>query len=314
MKIAIMAAGGVGGYFGGRLAAAGADVRFLARGDHRAALARDGLRIASPEGDLALATIQVYDDPAAIGPVDIVLFAVKLWDTERAGASCRPLLGDGTVVITLQNGVDSVARLAPILGAAHIVGGVAYISAVIDAPGVIHHNSRFARIVFGTANGTADGAHDGATDRRLAAFAAACNAAVSTTIERDIWQKFVLLVGVSAMTTLTREPMGRVVADPDARALLGDVMGEVVTVARATGIDLAADYADDRLTFACSMPATMKASMLEDLERGNRLELDWLSGEVVRRGRALAIPTPANQAVCAALRLHAGGRAASRPQ
>ena len=152
----------------------------------------------------------------------------------------------------------------------------------------------------------------GSTIPRLTGLAAACreagfDAGISDDIERDLWQKFVPLVGVSAMTTLTRAPIGRVVADSESRALLLDVMGEVVAVGRAAGIGLAADYAEERLAFTETMPPAMKASMLEDLERGNRLELDWLSGEVVRRGRAHAIPTPANDAVCAALRPHANG-------
>lgn len=304
MKIAVMAAGAVGGYFGARLAAAGEDVTFVARGAHLDALRANGLIVASALGDLTVRPVQATDDPAEIGPVDVVLFAVKLWDTETAGTAARPLIGDGTAVISLQNGVDSIARLTPALGADHVVGGVAYISAVISGPGAINHNGNFARLVFGET--------DGRASPRLEAFDAACARAgidhtLSTDIARDQWEKFVFLVGLAGATGLTREPLGRVLDDPHCRALYRDIMSEVVAVGRAAGVALDPGFADDRLAFSETLPATMKASLLEDLERGNRLELDWLSGEVVRRGHALGVPTPANAAAYAALKLHAAG-------
>ena len=306
MRIAIMAAGAVGGYFGARLAAAGEDVRFVARGKHLQAIRRRGLRIESPLGDLHLDDVEATDDPARIGAVDAVLFAVKLWDTETAGAACRKLIGPDTAVIDVQNGIDGYELLAPILGSGHAVGGVAYIGAVIAEPGVIRHSVDFARLAFGES--------DGGPSARLDAFQAACagagiDAFQSAEIERERWQKFVLLVGLSGATALTRHPIGPILEDDETRALFVALMAETVAVARAKGIALAAEYAADRLEFARSLPATMRASMLDDLERGNRLELDWLSGAVVRLGRALEIPTPANAAVYAGLRLHAGGGA-----
>ena len=309
MKIAVMAAGAVGGYFGGRLAAAGADVRFIARGRHLDVLRRDGLRIESPLGDLHLADAQAHEDPAEIGPVDIVLFAVKLWSSEDAAAQCRPLIGPDTAVITLQNGIGGAARIAPAVGEEHAVGGVAYIPSVLAGPGLIRHGGEFAGILFGEA--------DGAESPRLATFRDACAAAgfdatLSRQIERAQWEKFVFLVGLSGITGLTREPIGPSLADPDRRAFFHDLMKEVVAVGRAAGVALDADFADDRLAFGDTVPEGMRASLLEDLERGNRLELDWLAGEVVRRGRELGVPTPANAAVYVGLKPFAEG-SADRP-
>ncbi len=307
MRIAVMAAGAVGGYFGARLAAAGHEMHFIARGAHRDAIRANGLKIESPLGNLHLKNVNVTDDPKTIGPVDIVLFAVKLWDTETAAELARPLIGRDTRLITLQNGVDSVERIAAILGADHVVGGVAYIAIVIAAPGIISHTSAFAAMRCGRV--------DGRADAQLSAFAAAAKAAgidiaVSEQINRDRWEKFVFLVAVSAMTSATRAPLGRIMADPDTRAYFRRLMEEVLAVGKAKGVALDAAYIDERMKFAAqSAPKTMKASMCHDLERGNRLELDWLSGKVVEFGRALKVPTPANEAVYTLLKLHRMGRA-----
>lgn len=306
MRIAVMAAGAVGGYFGARLAAAGHDVFFVARGAHRDAIAKDGLRIESTLGNLHLKDAHVTDDPKAVGPVDVVLFAVKLWDTEKAAGQAKPLVGPGTRVITLQNGVDSVERIAPILGADHVVGGIAYIATVIAQPGVISHTSQFAQMRCGRI--------DGKTDAKLAAFADAAKAAgidiaVSNTINKDRWEKFIFLVGLSAITAATREPIGPVMADPDTRAYFRRLMEEVLHVGKARGVALDPAYVDGRMKFAAeSAPKTMKASMAHDLDRGNRLELDWLSGKVVEFGRALGMPVPTNEAVYTLLKLHRMGR------
>jgi 2-dehydropantoate 2-reductase len=307
MKIAVMAAGAVGGYFGGRLAASGSEVYFIARGRNLEALRRDGLRIESPLGDLHLTEVQAHEDPATIGPVDVVLFAVKLWHGEAAATTCRPLIGPDTAVITLQNGIGSAARITPVIGADHAVGGAAYIASVLAEPGVIHHGSQFARLVFGET--------DGGESLRLTAFQSACGAAgidttLSADIERDQWEKFVFLVGLSGITGLTREAIGASLEDPDRRVFFHDLMKEVVAVGRAAGVALDPAFADDRLDFAeTTIPATMRASLLDDLERGNRLELDWLAGEVVRRGRDLGVPTPANAAVYVGLKPFAEGGA-----
>jgi len=247
MRIAVMAAGAVGGYFGGRLAASGADVHFIARGRHLEVLRRDGLRIESPLGDLHLAEVQADDNPAAIGPVDVVLFAVKLWDSEAAATTCRPLIGPETAVITLQNGIGNAARIASVIGVDHAVGGAAYIASVLAEPGLVRHGSGFARLMFGET--------DGSESLRLGAFLDACGAAgfdatLSRDVERDLWEKFVFLVGLSGITGLTREPIGPSLDDPDRRAFFHDLMKEVVAVGRADGVALDPDFADDRIFHA----------------------------------------------------------------
>ncbi len=307
MRIAAMAAGAVGGYFGARMAAAGHDVHFIARGAHREAIARNGLTIESTHGNLHLPKVSVTDDPGTVGPVDIVLFAVKLWDTEQAAEQARPLMGPQTRLITLQNGVDSVERIAPILGAERTVGGIAYIATVIGKPGVIGHTSPFAQMRCGRIDGRPDAQLDAFEQ---AAKAAGIDIAVSSTIDRDRWEKFVFLVALSGMTAAARSSIGPIVDDPDTRAFLLRLMQETLAVGRARGVDLSDDYLKGRMDFVMKAPRDMKASMAHDLERGNRLELDWLAGKVVSLARELAVPVPANEAVYALLKLHRMGRQA----
>jgi 2-dehydropantoate 2-reductase len=306
MRIAAMAAGGVGGYYGAKLAAAGHDVFFIARGAHKAAIEKHGLKVESVNGDIHVANANVTDDPATIGPVDVVLFAVKLWDTEAAAEACRPLLGPDTRVITMQNGVDSYERIAPIVGDERAVPGVTYVVTVIDRPGVIRQDSAFQSIICGT--------HDGRGDAPLAAFVEAAKAAkiditLSDDIQRDRWHKFIFLSATSGATAVARLPMGPILEDPDTRAMFYDIMRETLKVGQAKGVKLADSYADERLVFADGhVPASMKASMANDLDRGNRLELDWLAGTVSRMGKELGIPTPVNDTIYAALKLHRMGK------
>src|SRR3954453_12126848 len=205
MRIAVMAAGAVGGYFGARLAAAGHDVVFFARGANLDAIRRDGVKIESVHGNLHLKDVNVTDDPSKVGPVDIVLFAVKLWDSEKAAAQALPLVGPRTRVIPLQNGVDSAERIAPILGTDNVVAGSAYIATVLSAPGVVTHTSKFARMVCGRIDGKPDARLKAFTD---AAQAAGIDIALSDTVDRERWQKFVFLVGLSGATATTRKPLG----------------------------------------------------------------------------------------------------------
>lgn len=305
MRIAIMAAGAVGGYFGARLAKAGHDVVFIARGAHLNAIRAHGLKIESVLGDLHLTDVNATNDPASVGPVDVVMFAVKLWDTETTGEQTRALLGPETRVVTLQNGVDSVERLVPILGAEHVVGGTTHVVTVMPAPGVIRQTSPFAQFRCGRPQARPDAKLQAFVD---AARAAGIDAILSDDIGRDRWQKFVLLAGTSGVTASTRMPLGPVMADPDTRAFFRRIMQEVHTIARAKGVRVPDDYVDQQMAFAASAPPTMKASQLNDLEAGNRLELDWLAGKVVAMGRELSIPTPANEAVYAVLKLHRMGR------
>ena len=307
MRIAVMAAGAAGGYFGARLAAAGHDVVFFARGAHLAAIRNNGLKIESVLGDLHLKDVQATDDPAGVAPVDIVLFAVKLWDTERAAEQLRPIMGAGTRVITVQNGIDALERLQPILGAGRVVPGIARIATVIGSPGVIQHTSRFALIRCGHLDGHADPTLTAFVD---AARQADLDIALSDAMEFELWDKFVFLSAMAGATAATRLPIGQILADPDTKALLHNLLREVVAVGRAKGAPLPPDFADQQLMFASTtLPPGMKASMAHDLERGNRLELDWLSGKVVELGRALGVATPTTDVVYAVLKPHRMGRA-----
>lgn len=305
VRTAVMAAGAVGGYFGARLAAAGAEVHFIARGAHLDALRRAGLAIRSPLGDVQLPEVSATDNVDEIGAVDVVLFAVKLWDTESAGTACQALVGPDTVVVNVQNGVDGEERLISILGNEHVAGGCAYIASVIEAPGVIVHGGQFASLRFGEL--------DGRESTRLQTFKAACDAAgfdasISTDVMRDIWEKFVLLVGMSGATALLRSSIGPILSERHCREFFHSLIAEAVAVGRARGISLGPDCADERMAFADTLPESMKSSMLHDLERGNRLELDWFAGAVVTMGEAAGIATPANCAVRAGLRLYADGK------
>jgi 2-dehydropantoate 2-reductase len=249
----------------------------------------------------------VTDDPAKVGPVDIVLFAVKLWDSEKAAKQALPMIGPDTRVIPLQNGVDSAEQIAPILGADNVVAGQClYRHCPIRTRRryVVTHTSKFARLLCGRI--------DGKRDAQLKAFSDAAHAAgidimLSDAINRERWQKFVFLVGLSGATATTRQPLGPILADPDTRAFFHNLMREVVAVGRAKGVSIPEDFADDRMKFGDASPPTFKASMLHHLERGNRLQLDWLAGKVVDFGREVGVPTPANQVVYAMLKLHRMG-------
>ena len=305
MRFAIMGTGGVGGYFGGRLAAVGEDVTFIARGEHLKAIRADGLHVLSPLGEMHVSPAQATDDPAEVDPVDAVLFAVKLYDVESAGAAIGPLIGPDTVVLPLQNGVDAAERLIPILGEAPVMGGIAYIFAAIESPGVIRHGGPLAKIVLGELDG-----HPSPRAKNLHAVLtdAGIKATVSEDITRDLWSKFVLLAAVSAVTSLARLPVGPLREDPESRALLAAAMAEVVSAAVAKGIAVPSDIIKTQLALVDGLGHEAKPSMLQDLERGARLEVASLSGLVARMGRELGIDTPIHRTAHAALKLHAGGR------
>jgi 2-dehydropantoate 2-reductase len=305
MRIAAMAAGAVGGYFGARMAAAGHDVFFIARGANLEAMKKDGLKIESVHGDIHLAKPNVTDDPATVDPVDVVLFAVKLWDTETAAELTKPLVGPATRLITLQNGIDNIERIAPVLGAEQTVGGAAYIATTIAAPGVIKHTSSFAMLRFGRA----DKKPDATLQAFLAAgLAAKIDIAMPADITRELWQKFAFLTAMAGATASLRSAIGPIVADPELRDFFRRLLEEAVAVAQAKGVTLGAAYIDERMAFVTGkVEPGMKASMAHDLERGNRLELDWLSGKIRSLGRAFDIPTPANDTVYTVLKLHRNG-------
>jgi len=299
MRIAVVGAGGVGGGFGAALAAAGADVTFIARGAHLAAMKSQGLKVQGGRGDTHLVPTQATDDPGSVGPVDIVLFCVKLWDVESAGQAIKPLVGPETAVIPLQNGIDAAERLIPILGENAVMGGVAQISASIVAPGVIQQVGTFMRMIFGE--------FDGKRRKRGEDFLALClkagfDATLSEQILTELWMKFVVLATNASMTALTRQPIGKLRDDPDLRPIFMAACQETIAVGRARGVALPADALERTLHFLDHAPPTMKASMALDLERGNRLELPWLGGKVVELGRRLGIPTPAHGMMYAMLK------------
>ena len=305
MRIAVMGSGGLGGYFGARLAAGGADVHFIARGPQLQAMRSDGLRIEGPTA-LHVPRVSATDDPGEVGVVDVVMLCVKLWDTEAALQQMRPLVGPATAIISFQNGVLKDRTLRGAYDASQIMGGVGYVATTIDRPGVIRQTGPMQRLLFGE--------FDGSRSPRGQALLAAClaggiNAELSDHILREIWQKYVFLVGLSGTTTTMRKPIGPIRGHPQTRAFLLDVMREVVAVGRAQGVDLAENYAEQRLQLADDVAPDMTSSMHHDLERGNRLEVRWLAGGVVELGQALGIATPLNRAIADILALHAGGSA-----
>ena len=305
MRVAVMAAGAVGGYFGARIAAAGHDVAFIARGGHRDAIRQNGLKIESALGDLHLNDVPVTDDPKQVGPVDVVLFAVKLWDSETAGEQTRPLVGSNTRVITLQNGVDSVERLVPILGEEPVVGGTTYVVATIARPGVIRHTGTNARIRCGRLDRHPD---DVLTSYVEQIKAANIDITLSDHILLDIWKKFVLISGTSSITASTRQPLGVIRDDEDMRAFFYKLMQETIAVGRAGGVEFSPDFQAELDRSVAGSQPMMKASMANDLDAGNRLELDWLAGRVVGLGRRYGVPTPAQEAVYAILKPYRTGR------
>jgi 2-dehydropantoate 2-reductase len=304
VKIAVMGSGGVGGYFGARLAKGGAEVTFVARGAHLDAMQRHGLAVEGGPDDIRLPTVRAVEDPAAIGVVDLVMFAVKLWDTETAIARIKPIVGPDTVVISFQNGVLKDEYLIKAFGPARIMGGVCYVATSIARPGVIARTGALERLVFGEFDGTAS---PRATRFLDACLAGGIKAELASDIRREIWEKFVFLVAFSGATTTMRTTIGPIRANPQTAAFLLDVMREVVAVGRAHGVDLPEGYAERRLKLADDLAPDMTSSMHHDLERGNRLEVRWLSGGVVELGRAVGVPTPLNRAIADILALRADG-------
>lgn len=303
MRIAIVGAGGVGGYFGGSLAAAGADVTFVARGAHLEALRARGLRMLSDRDDRTV-PVRATDAPGSIGPVDLVIVAVKLWDTEGALRSIAPLVSPRTAVLSLQNGVAKDDALREAFGADRVLGALCYIGATIVEPGVVKRTGALAKLVVGE--------FDGARTARLEEFAGLCrraeiDVAESPDIARATWEKFVFLVGLSGATSVVRQPIGPIRANPRSRALLAALFGETVAVGRARGVGIDTAFASDRLAFCDTLDAAFTSSMSTDLARGNRLEAPWLQGVVSRLGAECGVPTPADDFVLDALAVYVDG-------
>jgi len=304
MRIAMMGSGGVGGYFGARLAQAGHDVTFIARGRHLAAMRSHGLRVKSGSGDLHLPHPQATDDPSTVEPVDVVFFAVKLWDTEDAARRIAPLLARGGVVIPFQNGVESMQRIGAIVGDERVLGGTAHIAASIGEPGVIVHLGTMQRIRIGSPRGEPPAV---AHELVQALKDVGVEADVVSDIVRALWEKFCFLVALSGMTAATRQPIGVIRADEHMRPVFEAAVREAWTLARGKGVALADDFVENQMRFADGLPHAMKASMLHDLAAGNRLEAPWLSGAVARMAGEIGLATPVHSTLYAAVKPYIDG-------
>ncbi len=298
MKIAIMGAGGIGGCYGGLLARAGHAVTFVARGEHLAAIRANGLQVKSVHGDFTIAPAQVTDNPTEVGPVELALVCVKTTGTDQAAHAIQPMIGPATSVLSLQNGIDAAERIGAIVGMRHMLGGVTWISAAIEAPGVIRQVSQFRRIVLGELEGQI-------TPRAKAVLEAlqSTGAAVelSDNICKVLWTKFVFIAAISGVGSLTRLEIGRYRAVPETRALLLALMREVEAVGRSSGVALEANVVEQAMAIVDNAELSIKPSMQRDVEAGKPSELDSLVGVLVRKGRELGVPTPAAEMVYAAL-------------
>jgi 2-dehydropantoate 2-reductase len=297
LRVAVLGAGAVGAYYGKRLADGGADVTLIARGTHLDALRGNGLTIVEPEGTSTI-RLAATDDPAAIGPVDVVLFCVKSYDTDEAAHRLGPLIRDGTAVISLQNGIDNEERIAAVIGREHVVGGAAYILAAVREPGVVEAGGP-RQIVIGELE-------PGPASQRVARIvdvgrAAGLTVVAAPDIRVALWEKYVLLVAFSAMSATVRLGIGAIREAPAARAMLGALMTEAWTIGRATGVPLADDLVDRQMELLLSRNDDATASLYHDLVTGHRMETETLQGAAIRLGREHGIPTPALDAAYAIL-------------
>jgi 2-dehydropantoate 2-reductase len=289
MRIAIMGTGGVGGYYGGLLAHSGQDVTFIARGAHLAAIREKGLQVKSVLGDFLVSPAHATDNSAEVGPVDLILFAIKTYHTDEAAQAIRPMVGPDTVVLPLQNGVDAAERIGAVVGTEHLLGGATWLSAAIEAPGVIGQYSQFRRIVLGELDGRK-------TPRAQQVFdalnATGATVELSDNIAKVLWTKFAFIASVSALGSLTRVTFGEYRNVPETRAALTEAIAEVAAVARAKGVSLDADVVDKTLAFIDGSAPGIKPSMQRDVEAGRPSELESMLGIVVRLGAELDVPTP----------------------
>jgi 2-dehydropantoate 2-reductase len=297
MRIAVVGAGGVGGYLGSRLAAAGADVAYIARGEHLVALRELGLTITSADGTSATAPVRATDDPREIGPVDLVVFTVKSYDTEAAAPALAPLIGAGSAVLSLQNGIDNEERIAAVIGREHVLGGAAYILASIQGPGVIRSGS--ARIVVGELT-------PGPPSERVRrivelAQAGGVGAAAAEDVQLAKWEKYVLLVAFSAVSAATQLPLGDIRRSAAAVEMLRAIAMEAWTVGRALGVPLREGLGDERVALVLQQADDEGTSLRHDLLHGRRMEIEALQGMLSRLGREAGVPTPWTDAAYAIL-------------
>lgn len=289
MKIAIMGTGGVGGYYGGLLAQSGQDVTFIARGHHLQAIHEKGLRIKSVFGDFVVSPIQATDKPSEVGPVDLIIVATKTYHTDDAAQAIKSMVGSETVVMSLQNGVEAANRLGAVVGMEHMIGGTTWLSAAIEAPGIIGQYSQFRRIALGELNGQK-------TLRIQRIHDALSRSGATIELVEDInkvmWTKYVFIASVTAIGCLTRATFGEYRHVPEARAVLAAAMQEVKAVAQASGIMLDTDVIDKTLAFLDGSAPGIKTSMQRDIEAGKVSELESMIGFVVLLGEKLKVPTP----------------------
>lgn len=305
MRIVVIGTGGVGGYFGARLTEAGENVTFVARGAHLEAIKSRGLTVYSALGDMHLKDVQCTENTRDIGHADIVMIAVKLWATDEAIQTAKPLLGKNTGIISFQNGILAEESLIAAYSSQHAMGGVANIAALIEEPGVIRHNGNMASLAFGELNNTQS---ERAQSLLNACSRANIKAEIPDDINRAIWEKYIRLVTMSAMTTLCRMPIGPIRDEVHTRNLLSQILAEIIDVGKAKGLKFSDNVLQEQLDIIDGYPPSMVASMCGDLRRGYPLEVPWFSGTVVRLGKELNIPTPANGFVYAALKLFEHGR------
>lgn len=299
MRVAILGAGGVGGYYGGLLASSGQDVILIARGKHLAAIQKHGLCVESIHGDLTVKPAQATDDPTQVGTVDLVLVAVKSYDLDAAAKASRALVGPETSVLPLLNGLDATERLAAVLGTEQILIGLTHISSSVVAPGVIRQVSPVRRITFGER----DGSIRSRTEHIRDVLAGSGAEVVLTRRPRvALWEKFVFIASISGVCCLARMPIGPVLNTPESRELYVDALREVEAVGRARGIALPHDIIKQTLRLTEGFAPDTKPSMLVDLEAGRRLELEAMSGTVMRYGEESDIPTLVHRAIYAALK------------
>ena len=306
MKIGILGSGAVGGYYGACLARAGHDVTFIARGAHMEAIRQRGLQIRSPLGDFTVAA-GAESDTSRVGPVDFALVSVKTYDNGTALPLLRPLVGESTIVLTVQNGVDSAGEVAAVAGESRTLGGTTYIATVIESPGVIIQTGTHRRVVFGEVFGSLPRLSDRVARLRDALVEADIQAEAVPDGRVPIWEKFVFLASVAGFAGASRLAIGPIWSDPVARAEFLDACREIERVARAEGIPVAPDVVDKIPAYVDSIPPSMRASLLADLSRGKPIEVEALQGTVVRRGERLGVPTPIMKTLYAVLRPHAAG-------
>lgn len=303
MKIAIMGAGGIGGYVGGRLAEAGEDVHLIARGRHLEALKTNGLQIESPHGNVSLSSIAATAHPTEIGPVDLIIFTVKLGDTDGAARKMMPMVGDDTVIVTLQNGIDAKDTIGRHVDKDRVAAGIVYLAAYIKRPGVITNPGGAHRIVIDRLSGhpTLEALFEAGQRAK------AIDLLPTDDGEHTVWGKFIALVAFAGATSIARLPIGAVYQNSDLLAFMRQLLDENIAVARARGLDFDEGHADKTIELFREQPYEQKSSMLVDLEAGKPLELAWLSGRVHELGKELGIPTPGNSAVWAALSSYKDG-------